>query len=242
MFLKRLCFVLLFLGLGLLANAQEGDKSTPKDTVSLPAALDNVTMTPRLPSDKRLDDFRASRDYNYERDAPPPDNPLARIWNWLSQKISDFLSSSAYENFWQYVFLVGIAGVVIWLLYKAEFIGGMFAKKSEEELVYNRITENIHELDFANLIEEAIAARNYRLATRLYYLNTLKQLTDKKFIHWQPTKTNRSYVEELQETKFKKDFEQLTYQFEYVWYGEFGVSESQFLRLKEEFQAFSTRL
>ncbi|HAO51815.1 MAG TPA: hypothetical protein DCR35_22340 [Runella sp.] len=160
----------------------------------------------------------------------------------MSQKINDFLSSSAYENFWQYVFLVGIAGVVIWLLYKAEFIGGMFAKKSEEELVYNRITENIHELDFANLIEESIAARNYRLATRLYYLNTLKQLTDKKFIHWQPTKTNRSYVEELQETKFKNDFEQLTYQFEYVWYGEFGVTESQFLRLKEEFQAFSTRL
>ena len=124
MFLKRLCFVVLLLGLGLLANAQEGGKSTPKDTVSLPAALDDATMTPRLPSDKRLDDYRASRDYNYERDAPPPDNPLARIWNWLSQKINDFLSSSAYENFWQYVFLVGIAGVVIWLLYKAEFIGG----------------------------------------------------------------------------------------------------------------------
>lgn len=243
MFLKTKCWVLLCLGLNFWVNAQDNNhKTSVKDIISLPAALDRTKMTPRLPSEERLDDYRSSRDYNYERDAPPPDNPLTRIWNWLDQKIADFLTSSAYEDFWQYVFLAMIAGLVIWLLYKVEFIGGLFVKKSEEVWAYNRITENIHELDFGGLIEEAVAAQNYRLATRLYYLKTLKQLTDKKWIHWQPTKTNRTYLEELQQTSFKEDFERLTFQFEYVWYGEFGVTESQFLQLKEQFVAFSNRL
>jgi len=233
---------LLWVGLSLVGYAQTKEKVAKNDTISLPAALDSATITPRLPSDERMKDYRADRDYNYERDAPPPDNPLARIWFWLMDKINSFLNSTAYENFWQYVFLVVIAGIVVWLLVKAEFIGGVFAKKSDEQLAYNRIVENIHELDFGQLIEEAVIAKNYRLAVRLYYLKTLKQLTDKKQIHWQPTKTNRNYVEELQGTRYQQDFEQLTYQFEYVWYGEFGVSESQFVRLKDTFQAFLNQL
>lgn len=236
----RLFFLFLLLSYG---GFSQSKTSQTTDTVSVQAPEDASVVSSRLPSKKRLDDFRNNHDYDYERQAPPPENPLARFWNWIKRWISEFFKSSAYENFWQYVILAALAGLVIWLLYKAEFLGGLFGRKSEEDpLAYNRLTENIHELNFNSLIEEAVENHNYRLAVRLYYLKTLKQLTDKQLIHWQPTKTNRIYVTELENPQLKPDFERLTSQFEYVWYGEFGVSESEFGLLKEQFQFFLAKI
>ncbi|WP_428654281.1 DUF4129 domain-containing protein [Runella sp.] len=238
--LKRITLAILLAITGVCVYAQKNEKP---DTTSVQAPFDESSIVQRSPSEKRLDSFRNDRDYSYHTDAPPPENPLAKFWYWLMRKISAFLESSAYENFWQYIILATIGGFAIWLLYKSEFLGGLFGRRAQEDpLAYNRITENIHELNFNKLIEEAIENRNYRLAIRLYYLSALKQLTDKQLIHWQPTKTNRIYVDELGNPRLKADFERLTSQFEYVWYGEFSVSESEFGLLKEEFSNFSGKI
>lgn len=237
---KRITFTLLLLTLGFTLPAQVNTKA---DTANVKAPFDESSIVQRAPSSTRLNDFRNDRDYRYQNDAPPPENPLAKFWYWLMRKLSEFFQSSAYENFWQYIILAAIGALALWLLYKSEFLGGLFGRKAQEDpLAYNRITENIHELDFNKLIEEAIENRNYRLAVRMYYLRALKQLTDKQLIHWQPTKTNRIYVDELGNPRLKVDFERLTSQFEYVWYGEFSVSESEFSLLKEEFSTFSGKI
>jgi hypothetical protein len=236
--LKRFSFILLFLLFSSTIRSQKNDSKTV-DTLSVKAEFDKTPIQPRSPSAQHLDDFRNDRAYNYERTVPPPQNPLARFWDWLMRKLSEFFRSNSYQNFWQYVFLAAVGALVVWLLYKAEFLGGLFGRKAEEDLLaYNRLTENIHELDFNSLIEEAIEGHNYRLAVRLYYLKTLKQLTDKQLIHWQPTKTNRVYVDELGSSLLRTEFEQLTSQFEYVWYGEFRVTETEFELLKNQFQFF----
>jgi len=214
------------------------------DTLSAKTGFDQTAIQPRYPSTQQLKDFASDSDYNYERDAgPPPSNPLARFWNWLMRSISDFFNSPSYEYFWQYVILAAIGALVIWLLYKADFLGSLFSKKAEQDpLAYQAIPENIHELNFNDLIDKAIQQQNYRLAVRLYYLKSLKQLTDKELINWQPTKTNRRYVDELEKTHLKSDFERLTSEFEYVWYGEFAVSEVEFGLLKNQFQDFSKKI
>ncbi len=238
--LRRVTCTILLLISGHLLSAQE---TNLPDTVSAKAPFDASQLRLRAPSAKHLDTFRNDRDFNYQHDAPPPENPLAKFWYWLVRQLSEFFQSSSYENFWQYVILAAIGGLTIWLLYKSEFLGGLFGRKAQDDLLaYNRITENIHELNFNQLIEEAIEQRNYRTAVRLYYLKTLKLLTDKQLIHWQPTKTNRIYVDELENSRLKQEFERLTSQFEYVWYGEFSVSEAEFGVLKEEFSAFSGKI
>lgn len=236
--MKRFSFILLFLLFNNTIRSQKND-STTVDTISIKAEFDKTVIQPRSPSAQHLDDFRSDRNYNYERNVPPPQNPLARFWYWLMRKLSEFFQSNSYQNFWQYVILVAIGSLVVWLIYKAEFLGGLFGRKAEEDLLaYHRLIENIHELDFNSLIEDAIEVHNYRLAVRLYYLKTLKQLTDKQLIHWQPTKTNRVYVNEMRSSFLRKEFEQLTSQFEYVWYGEFQVTEAEFNLLREQFQVF----
>lgn len=238
--LKRFSFIWFLWCVSLSVFSQIPEKA---DTTISQAAFDQTPVKLRKPSDDALESFRSDRDYNYQQAAPPPENLLSRFWYWLTRKFFEFFRSSSYENFWQYVFLVTIGALVVWLLYKSEFLGGLFGTKAQEDpLAYNKITENIHELDFNSLIEEAIAKNNYRLAVRLYYLKTLKQLTDKGLIHWQPTKTNRSYVNELNTKTLQSDFEKLTSQFEYVWYGEFRISEVEFGIIKEEFQHFSLKI
>jgi hypothetical protein len=194
----------------------------------------------RYPEQDHLRDLQTDHDYQYGNDAPPPENPLARLWQWLMRKIGAFLSSEAYQNIWQYVFLAAIAGVAIYLLMKAEVLSFLFPRKAQSaSLAYETVSENIHEIDFNAAIDNAVGLRNFRLAVRLLYLQTLKQLSDTGRIHYKPDKTNRQYVYELANASLKPDFERLTSQFEFVWYGDFPVDETQFASLRTAFNAFN---
>ena len=139
--------------------------------------------------------------------------------------------------------LVAIASLVIYLLMKAEMLGFMFPKKAQTtELSYETLSENIHEIDFDTAIDEAFMKKDFRLAVRLLYLQTLKRLTDTGLINYKPDKTNRQYVYELANSAYKSDFETLTRQFEFVWYGNFPVGEVDFQLSRRQFQQFNQSL
>ena len=195
----------------------------------------------RYPADEQLNKFHSDRDYQYNYDAKPPTSPWARFREWFWRKVNEFFSSKAYKSLWQYVILLAIAVAVIWLLIKADVLAFMFPKKAQDApLDYENLGENIHEINFETAIEEAVTQRNFRLAVRLLYLQTLKRLTDANLIAWKPDKTNRQYVYEMANSPFHADFEYLTTQFEFVWYGDFPVDEARFQQVKNNFLAFST--
>lgn len=211
------------------------------DTAKIVSARDDRTpLRVRYPKQDHLRDLQTDHDYQYGVDAPPPENPFARVWAWFLRKLGTFLSSVAYENVWQYVILVVIAGGAIYLLLKAEVLAFLFPKKAQSvELAYENLAENIHEINFDTAIDEAVGQRNFRLAVRLLYLKTIKQLTDAGRIAYKPEKTNRQYVYELANSPLQTDFERLTSQFEFVWYGDFPVDEAQFSALRTAFVAFN---
>lgn len=201
---------------------------------------DHAPVRVRYPARDALRELQTNRDYQYNRDAPPPDNPVGRFFDWLIRKLAAFLVSKAYQNFWQYVFLAAIAGFVIYLLMKAEVLGFLFPRKAQSEaLPYDNLAENIHLFDFDAAIEEAVGQRNFRLAVRLLYLQTLKHLTDLGQIRYKSDKTNRQYVDELADSPLQAGFEALTRQFEFVWYGDFPINEAQFGLMHQQFRAFA---
>ncbi len=165
---------------------------------------------------------------------------MARFFSWLFKKIGQFLQSKAYENVWQYVILAAVAGLAVYLLAKAEVLGFLFPRKAQATgMDYENLAEDIQEINFDAAIDEAIAVRNFRLAVRLLYLQTLRQLTNAGHIAYKPDKTNRQYVQELANTALQSDFAKLTRQFEFVWYGDFPVDNSQFTIIRDEFNQFS---
>lgn len=204
------------------------------------ASDDRGAIVVRQPAAQKLDGYRSSRDYQYDYDTRPPDNPWAKFKEWFWRQVNEFFQSKAYKSFWQYVILAVIAGLVIWLLIKADVLAFMFPKKAQQSpLDYESGVENIHEVDFETAIEEAIGQRNFRLAIRLLYLQTLKRLTDGGLIAWKPDKTNRQYVFELINTPFQADFDRLTTQFEFVWYGDFPLDEARFQQVRSDFMRFN---
>lgn len=98
--------------------------------------------------------------------------------------------------------------------------------------------ENIHETDLNALLSKAIKEKDYRLATRYYYLSLLKLLSDTELITYDKDKTNSEYLFELKDTTMRSHFSYLSYIYNYVWYGEFTVDELKFSAIESKYKSF----
>lgn len=100
------------------------------------------------------------------------------------------------------------------------------------------LTENIHDIPYEKAIQQAITAKNFSLATRLMYLQSLKLLSDKNLIAWHVNKTNWQYAYELKGEGLRNNFRNITYIFEYVQYGHMPISEQKFDVVQNAFKSF----
>jgi hypothetical protein len=109
--------------------------------------------------------------------------------------------------------------------------------KDGTEITLANLDEYIHETDLERFLREALAASNWPLAVRLYFLQTIKQLSEKGVIVWSKEKTNRDYLREMRSHRLGMQFRDATRQYERVWYGNQGISAEDFARLEPEFKA-----
>lgn len=189
-----------------------------------------------------LKKFRRQKAFQYKKKEIPI-NPS--WWERFKQELINWLVGSTNtqqkQTYWKIFFYI-IA--LITLLYIVIKISGI----KISELFYHSVqqhaygthyaSEDIHHTDFDSVIEKAIQAKNYGQAVRLFYLKTLKKLADKKLINWEKDKTNKEYIQELKATRVQSDFEQLTFLFEYICYGDFPVEPEEFEQSKQSFQHF----
>ena len=84
--------------------------------------------------------------------------------------------------------------------------------------------------------------KNYRLAVRYSYLQTLQTLAGSGLVQFSADKTNYQYVNELSGKPYQNDFAALTLNYEYVWYGNFDIKEDVYNRLLKEYQSFHQKL
>ncbi len=202
---------------------------------------DQSAVTVPRPSAAQLHDLQTSRDYRYDNEPPPPDNSLARFVGYYWRQLMRLFSSKAYNDYGQYVVMLVLAGLVVYLLRKANYLDFLFPVKAQsEQLAYESSPEDIHGLDFGGAIDQAIDNQHYRLAVRLLYLQTLKRLADAQLIQYQREKTNRRYVYELAGTPHQQGFDRLTQQFDYVWYGNTPINSEQFGQIQTAFRNFQS--
>lgn len=158
--------------------------------------------------------------------------------------VSAMSSSGSFLNsfplqifFWAVaIFFIGF------IIYKLFFTGGFFTKRNKKVLEEQdeEEPEGLSEYsEYDNLIRQAETAKDYNLSTRYLYLQTLKKLTDRQLILYAPDKTNYSYVKELADLNYKRDFSTLTVNYEYVWYGKFNLSPEHYGQLKNQFNLFN---
>lgn len=216
----------------------------------------SVFSTNQLPSDsaaikikkidvKKIENYRADTDFVYDRVPPPPETLWESFKRWFWKQINKLLYSNEFSNFWDYfqwIIVALLIGLVIAWIFRSEIRAVFKNKKTANIPHFIAANENIHEMDFNSLIENAIKNENFKEAIRLAYLKILKQLTDKDLINWKIDKTNSDYIAELKHTAYQQPFRAITKVFEYVWYGEFEVSSTNFKPTFSSFNELSNKL
>jgi len=231
-FILNICIV--FFTVGVLAQQD-----------SLKVQYDTSEIELRKFDTDNLEKYKNDKDFNYEV-AKRKVTLLERIWDWIQRVLLKILS---------WLFGVGkavgilamivkvlpylIAGIVLYLLLKFflkvdinTLISGKTSKaivnlSDEEELIKNE--------DLSLLINKAIEQKNYRLAIRYYYLLILQRLSKHDLIDWQQQKTNEDYIKEIKLSSLKNKFASSTYLYDFVWYGNFDINESEFAKAEVKF-------
>ncbi len=109
-------------------------------------------------------------------------------------------------------------------------------KPSVSSAEIEKIEENLHEAELSDPIRRAIAARDYPMAVRLYYLAVLKELAIKNHIRWKRDKTNGAYLREMAGSPLFPTVQEATLVFERIWYGKVELSRQDFDEVEIKFK------
>jgi len=218
------------------------------------AAVKKVPAQERIDSSKiqvkkfdagAVNKFRTDKHFNYN-EAQDDTSLWTRFWAWVWNKLFGWIKYTRYGGtVLEYVLIAAAVGLLIYVISKSLGIDPVKLWRGEARKVdvpYSESLENIHEINFDDEIEKAITQNNYRLAVRLLYLKCLKQLSDMQLIQWQIDKTNTAYIHELTDPGQQQTFKLITRQFEYVWYGNFGIDKQAFSNIDALFQDFKKQL
>ncbi len=141
------------------------------------------------------------------------------------------------------VFIVLIIGILIAIIANMLSAGNLFKPKSKRikgsvsDLDFKEIEDNLKDSDIENFLEKAIADKEYKVAVRLYFLMTIRDLSEQKMIKWKKDKTNRAYVRETGRFSFNSKFREVTNIFERIWYGDFNLTAGDFTVIQPKFKS-----
>jgi hypothetical protein len=180
-------------------------------------------------------------DFNYDINDTGGINLLQRLlqsfFNWLSDVFGINIDFVDYKTLEIIIYaLLGIGALYLLIRFLIENPMNRVFKTEEMSIdTFNYSEENITEINFDQLINQAINQSNFRLATRFLYLKSLRILSKNNIIEWHFDKTNSDYLNEIKNTETQQLFKKVSYVYDYVWYGEFPVNQDQFEYNKQYF-------
>jgi hypothetical protein len=147
----------------------------------------------------------------------------------------------------KWVFYILLALGVGFLILKGNFSFNLSPKNKKIDIVITETSniesvEQLGQISFQGQINEAENQGNYRLATRLYYLWTLKKLIDNQLINFHKRKTNQDYCHEMMGNKNSEEFNQSTNIYNHVWFGEFNINQEIYQKVKADFNQLLEKL
>jgi hypothetical protein len=208
-------------------------------------ASDTTRVGPRQFSAEAISRLKADEDLQYKEPPTVAESLWSRFLSYLSDMISELFNSAVKTNWGQlisYLLGLGLLIVIIMLILKVDAFKLLYKKEGAVTMRYNVLDENIHEINFENEIQLAISKNDYRKGVRLLFLHALKILSDKNYIAWEQGKTNHEYVAEVKEETLRKWLHQLSFYFDYAWYGNFSISREMFEKVNTIFVGWKAKI
>jgi hypothetical protein len=145
----------------------------------------------------------------------------------------------------KYVFYFIVAGAILFVVVKIlQNINSSPVIDIDKGRVYtlSEVEDKMLEIDLDKILNDALIAKDYRLALRINFLIIIKTLSLSGKITWTKEKTNWEYFSELKDEKTALKFKEIVMTFESIWYGEHALTENQFNRLEPSYETFKNKL
>ncbi|WP_130286464.1 hypothetical protein [Aquimarina brevivitae] len=203
--------------------------------------IDSTTIQ-TIEFSKDLNDKYNGSEFDYTQDIVESRNLLARFINWVSNGIADMLGIKIDPAILKvietiiYIILIGFAiYLVIRILAGKDAISFFKRKNTSVNLPIHIAEEDIEKINLEDLISEALANQNYRLAIRYMYLKVLQNLSASAIVEYHFEKTNTDYFQEIANPSIKQGFSRVSYLYDYIWYGKFELDQGGFDKAKRTF-------
>ena len=249
--MRHYLLLILLLAVTALGHAATKTPVRPKPKAVLQTDTSS-SVSQRQFDSVSLKNYSHQPEFQYKED-PAGLSVWTRFWRWFWQMIARlFRTGQTKDNpspflivlfyILKYLLIALGLGALAILILKLAGINplSLFKGKSQSiSLPYSEFMEDINQIDFDKGIADAVSNHNYRFAVRLLYLRSLKQLSDANLIQWQIDKTNNTYINEIANPNQRAAFNNLTRQFEYIWYGEFLINGQLYSSISSSFHDFN---
>lgn len=204
---------------------------------------DSTEIEIRTIDQAEIEKLKADPEMDYGQ-SPAVVNLWERFKRWFLAMLGRLLQVVTSANWFSILILILIITGLVYVIMRLLKVDArnMFFGNRAVPLPHGVIDDDIYTMDFEALIEDAKKNQDYRLAIRLLFLFALKLLTDKHHVYWQPGKTNHDYVNELSIDSLKTGFNELSFYFEYAWYGNFSINEALYGKVKTLFNTWRERV
>lgn len=217
-----------------MADSVLVEDEEPKEFIGDP---DTAQVSHRQFDRAIIDSLKNNPDFDYKQPPTVAETLWDRFLRWLSEFWQSLFSNAVGTDIGRF-FLYGagiiLLSILIMMLLKVNGFK-VFYSGSDVGARSSFFEENIHEMDFEQLIKNATDQQDFRQATRLVLLFALKMLSDKQMIQWQAGKTNHDYVNELAAGEIKTGLNELSFYFDYAWYGNFSINAQTYQRVENSF-------
>jgi hypothetical protein len=208
------------------------------------APPDSAVLEARSFDNEKLESLKADPDMDYKQPPTIAESLWDRLWIWLTELINSIFNGAVYTNWGRViVYVIGLVMLVVIIMMVLKVNAFKVLYSAEGSKVNSLVLdENIHEMNFDQLIQEATKSQDYRKGIRLLFLYALKLLSDKHLINWESGKTNHEYVNELQQKDLKIGLNELSFYFDYAWYGNFNISLDMFNKAQNLFSSWKAKI
>jgi len=182
---------------------------------------------------KNRKEFSYANDPNFWKPEPKVEKTSGKgFWDYFY----DFFSSNGVRMI-AYFLLIAF---FIYVIYRIIVVNKLylFYNSKKAKTVAAGEASDIQDINLDEKIQQALTARDHRMAVRYMYLKALKLLNEKQWIRYHADGTNYEYVNQMSGRKQASEFSYLTRIYDYVWYGEFAVTQEQFDIVYKNFSHF----
>lgn len=206
--------------------------------------VDTTLLNKRLFVESEIQKLKGDKDLQYKVAPTVAENLWDRFLSWLNKIFITLFAKATMTNLGRVLmYALGVIALIIIMMALLKVNAfRIFSGNADRGKFKNELDENIHEMDFDRLIREAVEKNDFRIATRLVFLYALKLLSEKHHIQWQAGKTNHDYVEEVKTDELKSGLNELSFYFDYAWYGNFSINQEQYQKVDMLFQAWREKI